>query len=930
MKISAMKINGVREPVGFAMEGVTVSWKVLESESRKPRLAFVEVLTEDGRVLASRCSEKLNWTGEHFDLSLQPRQRYLVRIRVEGEAGDSAEGESFFETGRMDEPWTADWIAAPRGDDCHPILRRKLTVRPGLQRARLYASGLGLFEAYVNGERLGEEYLKPGITGYEKRIQTVTFPVHSLREGENELRFLLGKGWYMGQFGLENTRNNYGDRMAVIGELHLDYADGTHEVVCTDDSFAYRASCIADSGIYFGETIDCTLNPGEWKRVEVIRDPASDEGTKNLNREHLADRLSLPVLVKELLPVREILHTPAGETVLDFGQNFAGFPEFDADLPAGTRVVLDFGEVLQQGCFYRGNYREANSQLVYVSDGKKRTVRPHFTFFGFRYVKVTGWVGELKPEQFRGCVLYSDLDRTGCIRTGNDKLDRLYANTVWGLKSNFIDMPTDCPQRNERLGWTGDAQIFAPTASYHMDTRAFFHKFEQDLMDEQRVLGGAVPNYVPNIGHKKDSASAWGDIGTFLPMTLWNCYGDKAELAFAYPMMKGWVDYMDALDTGRSYTFCPGFQFGDWLGLDGVSETSFKGGTEDRYLGAVYYYRSARLTAQAADILGRAGEAAHYTALAENIRKGILNEYFTPSGRFALDTQASYIVALKFGLWTDRQRLIAQFRERLKKDSFKIRCGFVGAPMLCTVLAECGLHELAYRFLLSEEYPGWLYCVNLGATTIWERWNSVGPDGTISDTGMNSLNHYSYGSVMEFVYAHAAGLRAAEPGFRRAIIAPHPDYRLPQLECSYDSAAGRYVCSTRINANGTLSVHIEIPFGCEAEVTLPGSGRGEELLGAGSYDFTYEPERDYRRPFDEHTPIVDLAENEEALGILFSLVPPIGGMAKGKDAEFGCSGLEEFRQLSFLPIEQEKLEQAIAAIREIRVPLPGAEGAAAI
>jgi alpha-L-rhamnosidase len=921
MKISAIKINGVREPLGFAMDGITVSWKVLESESKGSRESSVEILTEDGTVLQRRCAESLNWTGEHFDLALNPRQRYLVRIRVEGETGDSAEAESSFETGKRDEPWEADWIASQQGEECHPILRKKLTIRPGLRRARLYASGVGLFEAYVNGEKLGEEYLKPGVTNYEKRIQTVTFPVESLEEGENELSFLLGKGWYLGRFGLENTENNYGDRMAVIGELHLDYANGEHEVLCTDGTWEYRPSHIVESGIYFGETMDYTRIPGQWKAVEVISDPAADEGTKNLVKEHLTDRLSLPVLVKETLPVVEIIHTPAGETVLDFGQNFAGFPEFDAHLPKGTKVVLDFGEVLQKGNFYRGNYREANSQLVYVSDGEKRTVRPRFTFFGFRYVKVTGWAGELKPEQFRGCALYSDLDRTGTIHTGNAKIDRLYENTLWGLKSNFIDMPTDCPQRNERLGWTGDAQIFAPTASYHMDTRAFFHKFEQDLMDEQSFLGGAVPNYVPNIGHKADATSAWGDIGTFLPMTLWNCYGDKAELAFAYPMMKGWVDYMDGLDTQRSYTFRPGFQFGDWLGLDGASETSFKGGTDDDYLGAVYYYQSAKLTAQAAEILGKKEEADHYAALAGHIRQGILNEYFTPNGRFAMDTQASYIVALKFGLWIDRERLIAQFRERLRKDSFKIRCGFVGAPMLCTVLAQCGLHDLAYRFLLSEEFPSWLYCVNLGATTIWERWNSVGSDGTISDTGMNSLNHYSYGSVMEFVYAHAAGIRPAEPGCRKAVIAPHPNHRLPHLECSYDSAAGRYVCNTNVNADGTLSVRIEIPFGCQAAVTLPGSGRGEELLSAGSYDFTYEPERDYRKPFDEHTMIVDLAENQEALGILFSLVPPIGGMAKGKDAEFGCCGLEEFRHLSFLPIEADKLEEAIRRIKEITVNL---------
>ena len=855
-------------------------------------------------------------------MALEPRTGYTVRISVTGDAGDSACAESSFETGKMDEPWEAEWIAAEKGDTCHPFMKKSFTVKPGLKKARLYATGVGMFEAYINGGKLGEEYLMPGITDYEKRIQVITFPVDGLKEGENELGFLLGKGWFMGTFGLEMKDNYYGSRMAAIGELHLEYEDGTADVVCTDGAFEYTASDITESGIYFGETIERKTSEAEWKPVAVVTEYSKEEGTWNLAKEHLTDRLSPALKVKEIIPAKEVITTPAGETVIDFGQNFAGFPEFDADFAAGTKITLDFGEVLQQGNFYRGNYREANSQFIYVSGGQKETVRPHFTFFGFRYVKVTGWEGELTADMFRGCALYSDMDRAGMIHTGNAKIDRLYENGVWGLKSNFLDMPTDCPQRNERLGWTGDAQIFAPTASYHMDTRAFFHKFEQDLMDAQEDIDGAVPNYVPNLFNMRDCTSAWGDIGTFLPMTLWKYYGSKKELEFAYPMMTGWVDYMDRLDASkgeRKYTFEPGFQFGDWLALDGPSETSFKGSTDDNYLGAVYYYQSAKLTAEAAAILGKADDEKKYSELAENIRQGILNEYFTPNGRFAMDTQASYVIALKFGLWIDKTRLVEQFKERLRKDGFSIRCGFVGAPLLCTVLGEVGESALAYDFLLKEDFPSWLYCVNLGATTIWERWNSIGPDGTISDTGMNSLNHYSYGSVMEFIYAYAAGIRPAAPGFRKAVIAPVPDYRLPKLECSFDSAAGKYVSNTCLNGDGSVSIHVEIPFGCEAEIVLPRSGKDPETLPAGSYDFTYVPEKDFRKPFDETTPIVKLAENEQALGILFGLVPPIGGMAKGKDPEFGYTGLGAFRYLTFLPFEPEKLEEAIHAISDLVV-----------
>ena len=919
MRIEGVKINGVTEPLGFALPHVELSFKVRETESRAARNIELRLLDSQGRLLSERTGKDLSPAGELLEAKLSPRSIYRARVSVEGDAGDQAEAESVFETGKMNEPWQAEWIGPEKGDPCHPLLRRRFTVKPGLVRSRLYACGLGMFEASVNGEKLGQEYLLPGVTNYETRLQVITFRVENLAEGENELSFLLGKGWYMGVFGLDNAGENYGGRMAVIAELHLDYADGSHECLSTDEGFTYRPSQILDSGIYYGETIDRSVRPGEEKPVEVLTDPLADPDTKNLNKEHLTDRLSLPIRVLDTLPVRQILHTPAGETVLDFGQNFAGFVEFDADLPAGTRISLDFGEILQQGNFYNKNYRDARSRFDYVSGGEGETVRPHFSYFGFRYVRVSGWVGELKKEAFRGKVLSSALDRIGVLETGNAKINRLYANTLWGLRSNFIDMPTDCPQRSERLGWTGDAQIFAPTASYHCDTRAFFRKFERDLMDEQAFLGGAVPNYVPNMGHKADATSAWGDIAAFLPMTLWRAFGSREDLREAFPLMKGWVDYMERKDTDHRFTFDPGFQFGDWLGLDGPSETSFKGGTDDGFLGAVYYYQSTRLTAEAAEILELSEEAAHYAALRDEIRRQILLEYFTPKGRFALDTQAAYVIALKFGLWIDRERLLKQFKERLKKDGNRIRCGFVGAPLLCTVLAENGCTELAYDFLFQEGFPSWLYAVNLGATTVWERWNSVGEDGTISDTGMNSLNHYAYGSVMEFLYAYGAGIRPACPGYRKAILAPEPDARLGYLRASYDSAAGRYVCNTRICPDGTLEVHAEVPFGCEAELRLPRSGREPETLAAGSYDYCYCPTRDYRKTFDEHTPLSTLAKHPGAMEILGRLTPALAGMAAGGDPEFSNGGLADFLGMSFLPIDPEKLEQAIAELKELIV-----------
>lgn len=917
MKINCIRINGLKEPIGYELPFLSVSFKVTDTSSQRPQNIAIRLLNEQGAVLAQKESAHLNMTGERLEAALKPRSRYRVSISILGDQGDTAQGETWLETGKMQESWQADWIAAPAGTSWHPIFRRSFQVRPGLRRARLYAAGLGLFEANINGKKLGDEYLLPGITNYEKRIQVITFPVDTLHPGENEISFLVGKGWYMGGFGLENKENIFGSRMAVIGEMYLDYDDGTSDCIRTDSSFHCKPACILDSGIYYGESIDQREGSAAWQPVEILSDPSTAPGTCCLQKSSLRDRLSPPIRVIKKLPPRSVLHTPSGETVLDFGQNLAGFPEFDADFPSGTSIALDFGEILQQGNFYNTNYRDARSRLDYVSDGRKETVRPHFTYFGFRYVRVTGWPGEIDPAAFRACVLHSQVDRIGFLRTGHKKLNRLYENTLWGLASNFIDMPTDCPQRSERLGWTGDAQVFAPTACYHMDIRAFFHKFIQDLKDEQEILGGAVPNFLPNLSHARESTSAWGDIATLLPHALWHAFGSKEELSFAYPLMKGWVDYMDAQDKDRKYVFRPGFQFGDWLGLDGASENSFKGGTDDGFLGDAYYYRSACLTHQAAKMLGKEADAAHYADLAAHIQQAFLNEYFTPNGRLAMDTQASYIAALKFGLWIDRDRLLCQFQERLRKDKFRIRCGFVGAPMLCTVLAEQGMADLAYDFLLREDYPGWLYSVNLGATTVWERWNSVLPDGTMSPTGMNSLNHYAYGSVMEFLYAYGAGLRPAEPGWKKAIIAPHPDVRLRFTECSYDSVAGNYVCNTRICADGRIELHTEIPFGCEAEAFLPGTTQPPKLLQAGTYDFSYVPQRDFRKPFNEKTPLSVLAQNRQAMKILSSCSPALAHMAEDAESEFSSNCLDDMIFLTFLPIEPQTIEKAITEINNM-------------
>lgn len=928
MKITNVRINGIKNPTGFAYDYLLCSWNVEEAQGKKQTNAVIEVSkSEDfAEILYKKEAADLKQRGEKLDIQLKPRTTYYYRVTVTTDAGECVTSENaIFETGKMNEAWIGKWIAAAKEDTFHPVLEKTFVIEKEVKRARLYLTGVGMFEAYMDGDKIGKEYLAPYINDYESGIQVLTFPMEEyLKEAkEYTLSVLLGKGWYMSQFGLKLTEENYGSRMAVIGELHLEYENGTEEIIATDENWNYYGSDIEDSGIYFGEVLNRQLwadRENEKKPVEVLEQPEEQEETRNLAVERLQDRLSLPVIEKETIAVQNIIYTPAEEIVLDMGQNFAGFVEFKADFPKGTKVILDFGEILQQGNFYNKNYRDAKSQFVYISDGRKEVVRPHFTFFGFRYVRVTGWPGELDKEDFVGKVIYSDLRRTGSIETSDDKINRLYQNTVWGLKSNFIDMPTDCPQRSERLAWTGDAQVFAPTASYHMDTRAFFHKFIKDLRSEQKELDGGMPNFLPNIGHKEKTGSVWGDVATFLPNTLYTYFGNEEEMEYCYPMMKDWVDFIDRGDARRGkrkYLFDFMHTFGDWLALDGPTPISFKGGTNDVFVSSIYYYRSVQIVRQMAERLNKAEDAVRYYVLEENIKKAVLDEFFTPTGRLAIDTQAAYVIALKFQVYLNRDQIIEQFKERLKKDMYQIKCGFVGAPLLCTVLAEAGEYELAYDFLLKEGFPSWLYSVNLGATTVWERWNSVMPDGTISDTGMNSLNHYAYGSVMEFVYSYAAGIRPLEAGFKKAAIAPHPDIRIPEIACSYDSVNGRYVCNWKIEKDGTFTVHIEIPFNCEAVVELPGYEKRQMTLPAGSYDFAYEPKKDLRKPYGRNTTLARIAKDERAMGIIGKYIPALAGIVASGDPEMGSYSLENLTHMEFLPFDTTKLETVVRELSEI-------------
>ncbi|MCD8231170.1 MAG: glycoside hydrolase family 78 protein [Clostridiales bacterium] len=940
MRITDLKLNGITNPVGFSCESLVCSWKVRDTEAKKQKNVVIEIADSPdfSCILEKKAGSDLLSEGTEVSMEVKPYTTYYWRVRVTADNEETAESEAaFFETGKIGEPWMAQWISANPKDTFHPVFEKEFCAGSKIAGARMYISGVGLFEAYINGKKVGDEYLTPYLNDYVEAYQYLTFDITDMLKGadgdvrQNRVEIMLGKGWYMSVYGLDLTSCVFGDQMKAIAEIHIRYEDGSTEVIGTDDSWSVRGSDVAESGIYFGEIFDRTL----WSGKENTSYPAQITEAPG----KLTDRYSLPVVVKETLHPVEIIHTPAGETVLDFGQNYAGFMEFDADFAAGTRVKFECAEVLQEGNFYHANYRDAESEFVYVSDGRNERVRPHFTYFGYRYLKVTGWPGEITKEDVWSNVMYSDLERIGYLETSDAKINRLYQNTLWSMKSNFIDLPTDCPQRSERLGWTGDAQIFAPTASWHMDTRAFYRKFLRDLRTEQVRADGAVPNYIPTKGTSMAGfASVWGDVSTFIPEAMYKFYGATADCREYYPLMKDWVEFMRRFDvnTGDTKLLKFPFQFGDWVALDGIGEMSYKGSTDDDFIGSVYYYRSSEIVADMAQRLGKMEDANFYRRLSVEIRTAILNEYFSPSGRLTVDNQAAYVIALKFGIYIDKEKLITQFKTRLKNDCYKIRCGFVGAPILCMTLCENGMSDLAYKFLFQEDFPSWLYEVNLGATTVWERWNSVMPDGIISKNEMNSLNHYSYGSVVEFFYTFIAGISSQAPGFRKARIAPIPTSKFRFVNCSYDSICGKYVSNWKIADDGAFSMEVEVPFGCEAEIVLPDcdgkdvvmngdlgedgsiSGAGSITVPAGRYTFSYRPLKDYRRVYDETTTLAEVAEDEEVLEILKEDLPQIYGTILDNNMERMVASFADLYQMGFMGFTPEQVDRATKRIYAIR------------
>jgi alpha-L-rhamnosidase len=821
------------------------AYRVLAAASAEELVTGGQALLWDSGEVASDQSAHVVYAGP----PLSSGQRVYWKVLVRDELGQQAESDpAWWEMGLLDTgDWQVDWITPDWDEDSSqaqpaPLLRRNFTANSDLVSARIYVTSLGLYELWLNGRRVGDALLTPGWTSYDHRLQYQTYDVTGLLlEGENVLGAMLGDGWYRGHMGFTGGRNLYGERLALLLQLHLTYADpraggDRTEIVGSDRQWRAARGPIQMSDIYMGEIYDAQLEQQGWHQAGY--NDSSWQGVRLL--EHPKDIVTAqvgPVVTRheELRPQR-ILHSAKGETILDFGQNMVGWVRMSVRGPQGTTVTLRHAEVLdQEGNLYTDNLRKAKQTTRYTLKGLQEAdevFEPRFTFQGFRYVSVEGFPGEPAADNFTGIVVHSDTPPTGSFECSNPLINQLQHNIVWGQKGNFVDVPTDCPQRDERLGWTGDAQVFIRTACFNMDVAAFFTRWLQDLSADQKP-DGSVSYVVPDVIRKTGSGelsdangsggAAWGDAAVICPWTLYLCYGDTRVLETQYESMVGWVEYM----RGRAdddYIWRKDFQFGDWLDYRGVDDRLPTAVTNYDLIATAFFAHSSELLANAARVLGRTSDAACYAELSETVKAAFNSEFVASSGRIGPNTQTAYVLALHFDLLPEAMRPLAAKRmaEEIRKGGYHLTTGFVGTPYLCHVLSRFGYIDVAYRLLNQEEYPSWLYPVKQGATTIWERWDGIKPDGTFQDAGMNSFNHYAYGAVGDWLYGVVAGLDIdpEAPGYKRVIIQPRPGGGLTLARASLDSMYGR-IESYWTTENGDFQLAVTIPPNSQAIVHLP-------------------------------------------------------------------------------------------------------------
>ena len=826
----------LKNPLSIDVVNPRFSWKLTSSQRNVLQTAYQIRVRNEASTIIWMSDKILSSQSVHVPYkgrALETGKRYYWQVRVWDNNGKSSKWSetAFWEMGLLKPgDWKAKWIRAGYEEDSmmrpSPMFRKQFSTSRKITSARAYITSHGLYEAFINGKRVGDAYLTPGWTSYNKRLQYQAYDVTPLMSpGSNTIGVALGSGWYRGILAWEDNKNIYGKYLDLLMQLTITYADGSTEHIVSDESWRSSTGAIRYSEIYHGEINDARLDKKDWFMNSYDDSKWSGVQVLDLPKDHIVATRNEPIKAQEQFPAKRIFKTPKGELVVDFGQNLVGYARLKVSGNAGDSVKVYHAEVLDKsGNFYTENLRAARQENIYILKGDGiENFEPRFTFQGFRYVKVEGFPGELKPENISAIALYSNMEPTGTFTSSHTLINQLQHNIQWGQKGNFLDVPTDCPQRDERLGWTGDAQVFARTASFNMDVNNFFAKWLLDLSADQ-LPNGSIPFVVPNVlGENASGSAGWADAGVIIPWTMYIHYGDSGILRQQYTSMTKWIGFMQ--QASRNNLWNRGFHFGDWLFYRPADDNDGRAAVTDKYLiSQCFFAYSTQLMMNAANVLGKTDDVKKYSYLLKDVRNAFIREYVTPSGRLVSSTQTAYVLALHFDMLPEelRQQAATRLAQNVRDYGNHLTTGFLGTPYLCHVLSRFGHTDVAYRLLLQESYPSWLYPVRMGATTIWERWDGQKPDSTFQTPGMNSFNHYAYGAIGDWMYRVVAGIDTEEsgPGYKHIRIMPHIGGNLTEVKATYTSDYGLIVSHWRVDSSN-VHLNVEIPPNTTAKIYVP-------------------------------------------------------------------------------------------------------------
>lgn len=834
--VTGMACENLTSPIGLGTKLPRLSWQLVSDKRNTLQTAY-EIKVMDGKTTvwnSGKVSSDQSTDIEYAGTRLVSEKAYTWQVRVWDNHGNtSAWSNASFQMALLDAAdWKANWIEPGFIEDSinrpTPLFRKEFNAGKKIRSATAYITSHGMYEGYINGKRIGDYYLTPGWTSYNKRLQYQTYDVTNLlNQGGNVIAMGLGSGWYRGHLAWSGNKNTYGKDISLLFQLSITYTDGSKQLIVSDGSWKSTTGSIVYAEIYNGEIIDARKQKTGWRTTGYDDSGWSAVKVSSYPVSNLVATENEPVKKHETFSPVKILTTPNNEKVIDFGQNLVGWVMLKAKGNAGDTITISHAEVLDKyGNFYTDNLRVARAQAKYVLRGEgEEFFEPHFTFFGFRYIKIEGFTGEIKPENFTAVALYSDMKPTGEFSSSNPLINQLQHNIQWGQRGNFLDVPTDCPQRDERLGWTGDAQAFSRTAAFNFGVESFFSKWLKDVEADQ-LPSGSVPFVIPNVlGAGAAGATGWADVATIIPWNMYLAYGDKKILGNQYNSMKAWVGYMEK--ASKNYLWNTGFHFGDWLFYRPFDDNDGRSAVTDKYLIAqCFFANSIQIMINAAGVLNKKDDEERYTTLIKNVKDAFLKEYSTASGRLVSGTQTAYVLALNFDMLPEDERAQAADRlvENIRNYGNHLTTGFLGTPYLCHVLTRFDHADVAYNLLMQETYPSWLYPVKMGATTIWERWDGIKPDGTFQTPSMNSFNHYAYGAIGDWMYRAVAGLDtySDKPGYKHIMIQPHIGGGLTHASASLQTRYGKLKSGWKTES-GNTSFEIEIPANTVADIYLPAS-----------------------------------------------------------------------------------------------------------